>query len=128
MCVYLPHCLCTESTAKPGTVKVPPVAATVVKSEPVERSDKLLSAVTEFCREALGHSVLGLPELKDKLLMKQSALGVTHPLCVGGVSDGVLVEGVKGCGAVELIGGGGKHLYALTHGQKVSPVCVECDV
>ncbi len=103
-----------------------PSATAATKSEPVERSEELLTAVTEFCREALGRSVLGLTELKDKLLLKQSSLGGTHPLCGGGVGDIVLVEAVRTCGGLELMsGGGGRTLYALTHGEKVLLLAVD---
>ena len=98
-------------------------AAQSVKSE--SSTEELLKAVTGFCREGLGRGVLGLAELKDKLLLKQSILGVDHPLCGGGVGDAILVEGVRACGALEITAGG-RSLYAHTHGEKVSIslVCV----
>ncbi len=107
------------------------VVEPVVKTLPVDEapagqsvksgsSEELLKAVTGFCREGLGRGVLGLAELKDKLLLKQSILGVDHPLCGGGVGDAILVEGVRACGALKLTAGGGRSLYAHTHGEKVT--------
>ncbi|XP_064406985.1 DNA-directed RNA polymerase III subunit RPC5-like [Halichondria panicea] len=113
----------TEGKVVEPVVKTLPVgetpAAQSVKSE--SSTEELLKAVTGFCREGLGRGVLGLAELKDKLLLKQSILGVDHLLCGGGVGDAILVEGVRACGALEITAGG-RSLYAHTHGEKVREV------
>ena len=81
--------------------------------------DELISLLSEFSRESLGRGVLGINELKDKLLLKQSSVGADHPLRMCGVSDALLLSAIDMCGAMEVGQAVGKRLYALTHGDKV---------
>ena len=81
-----------------------------------------LGAVSEFCVEALGRSVLSLTDLRNQLLLKQTALARESPLHVlsqQGVSDHLLGEGLRHCGAVEVGQPWNKSLFSLTHGDPV---------
>ena len=85
-------------------------------------SPEHLAAVAEFCVEALGRSVLSLTDLRDRLLLKQTTLAgesPLHVLCQQGVSDHLLGEGLRLCGAVEVGQPWNKSLFALTHGDPV---------
>ena len=95
----------------------------LVKQEPP--SDEQLDAVVEFCSEALGRGVLSLLDLRNRLLLKQTTLASESPLHVlsqQSVSDKLLEEGLTRCRAVEVGQACGKRLFALTHGDPVSPV------
>ena len=81
-----------------------------------------LGAVSEFCVEALGRSVLSLTDLRNQLLLKQTALAQESPrhvLSQQGVSDHLLGEGLRHCGAVEVGQPWNKSLFSLTHGDPV---------
>ena len=85
-------------------------------------SPQQLAAVSEFCVEALGRSVLSLTDLRNRLLLKQTTLAGESPLHVlsqQGVSDHLLGEGLRHCGAVEVGQPWNKSLFALTHGDPV---------
>ena len=95
--------------------------------KPVSRQEsptpEHLEAVSEFCVEALGRSVLSLTDLRNRLLLKQTTLAGESPLhllCQQGVSDHLLGEGLRHCGAVEVGQPWNKSLFALTHGDPVS--------
>ena len=95
----------------------------LVKQEPP--SDEQLDAVVEFCSEALGRGVLSLLDLRNRLLLKQTTLASECPLHVlsqQSVSDKLLEEGLARCGAMEVGQASGKRLFALAHGDPVSPV------
>ena len=85
-------------------------------------SPEHLAAVADFCVEALGRSVLSLSDLRNRLLLKQTSLAgesPLHVLCQQGVSDHLLGEGLRLCGAVEVGQPWNKSLFALTHGDPV---------
>ena len=86
-------------------------------------SPEQLAAVADFCAEALGRGVLSLTDLRNRLLLKQTTLAGESPLHVlsqQGVSDHLLGEGLRLCGAVEVGQPWNKSLFALTHGDPVS--------
>ena len=107
-------------------VKEEEPAQQVTQEKPVLQelpSPEHLAAVAEFCVEALGRSVLSLTDLRDRLLLKQTTLAgesPLHVLCQQGVSDHLLGEGLRLCGAVEVGQPWNKSLFALTHGDPVS--------
>lgn len=85
-------------------------------------SSEHLAVVAEFCRAALGRGVLSLTDLRNRLLLKQTSLTEGSPLHVlsqQGVSDHLLGEGLRWCGAVEVGQPWNKSLFALTHGDPV---------
>ena len=81
--------------------------------------EELVSLLSEFCCESLGRGVVGINELKDKLLLKQSSVVTDHPLRMCGVSDSLMLSAIDTCGAMQVGQAVGKRLYALTHGDKV---------
>jgi hypothetical protein len=88
-------------------------------------SPEQLAAVAEFCVEALGRSVLSLTDLRNRLLLKQTSLAGESPLHVlsqQGVSDHLLGEGLRHCGAVEVGQPWNKSLFALTLGDPVREI------
>lgn len=94
----------------------------LVKQEPP--SGEQLDAVVEFCSEALGRGVLSLLDLRNRLLLKQTTLASespSHVLSQQSVSDKLLEEGLSRCRAMEVGQACGKRLFALTHGDPVSP-------
>ena len=107
---------------EPCVKREPPVKqeSAVAPSQPVAQTEPLMDAVVMFCREALGRGAVGLGELKDKLLLKQTSVEVGHPLREQAVSEAMLEAGLRKCGAMEVGQPLGKRLFALTHEDKVS--------
>lgn len=107
------------SESVPFVKKEPAVEQERPAPAPAQREEPLTDAVADFCRDALGRGVIGLGDLKDKLLLKQISVGAGHPLQQG-VSDAVL-EGALGLlGAVEVGQPLGKRLFALPHNDVVT--------
>lgn len=88
-----------------------------IKQEPP--SSELSKSLVQFCTEALGNSVLGLQELRDKLLLKQASVEENHPLRLHGVPDSQLEEALSTSGAMEVGQPCNKRLFALPNGNKV---------
>ena len=86
---------------------------TQVKQEPP--STGLMDALGAFCRHALGHGVLGLQELRDKLLLHQVGGSDHDPLRTLGISDSLLVTALHNVGAVEVGQMCGRRMFALEH-------------
>lgn len=118
-----PHSI-TMETGTPSPLPVQSInLEQLVKQEPP--SDEQLKAVVDFCSEALGRGVLSLLDLRNRLLLKQTTLASESPLHVlsqQSVSDKLLEEGLARCGAMEVGQPCDKRLFALTHGDPVSPV------
>ena len=88
-----------------------------VKQEP-PNSD-LSESLVQFCVEALGNGILGLPELRDKLLLKQASVEENHPLRLYGVPVSQLEEALSACGAMEVGQSSNRRLFALPNSNKV---------
>jgi len=84
-----------------------------VKQE--EPSQDLVDALMQFCREALGRGVLGLPEIKNKLLLKQASVPGEHPLREQGISEKLLESTLQEVGALEVGQASDRRLFALEH-------------
>ena len=69
----------------------------------------------QFCREALGRGVLGLPEIKNKLLLKQAGVSGEHPLREQGISEKLLESALLAVGALEVGKMSDRRLFALEH-------------
>ena len=91
--------------------------ASIVKKE--EPSLELMDALVELCQETIGRGVVGLSEIRDKLLLKQTSVGEGHPLREQGIPDGWLENGLQLCGAMEVGQPCGRRLFAFTHDDKV---------
>lgn len=104
----------TTMTSNPGSSSQSPVA---VKQE--EPNPELLEAVVHFCRETLGRGVVGLRDIRNRLLLKQGSVETGHPLREQGVSHTQLESGLKLCGAVEVGQPLGARLFALPHNDQV---------
>jgi len=78
----------------------------------------LVGILEDLVKECIGRGVASLPELNDKLLLKQSSVGGDNPLGMGGVSHALLRQAIERCGAVEIVIGR-QTLFAFTHGDKV---------
>ena len=76
-------------------------------------SSEMLHALKAFCREALGRGILGIPELRDKLLLRQTGAGPGDPLRAHGVPDTLLEWALASVGAVEVGQPCGRRLFAL---------------
>ena len=117
-----PHSIAMETVAAPMETDVisrskPAKLEQQVKQEPP--TSEQLSAVVEFCSEALGRGVLSLHDLRNRLLLKQTSLAGESPLHVlsqQGVSDKLLEEGLRLCGALEVGQPCDRRLFALAHG------------
>ena len=94
-----------------------------VKQE--DPSSEMLHALKAFCREALGRGILGIPELRDKLLLRQTGARPGDPLRAHGVPDTLLEWALASVGAVEVGQPSGRRLFALeTTGDQTDKVCV----
>ena len=97
-------------------------------NHPVKQEDpssEMLHALKAFCREALGRGILGIPELRDKLLLRQTGAGSGDPLRAHGVPDTLLDWALASVGAVEVGQPSSRRLFALeTTGDPTDKVSV----
>lgn len=107
----------TTTTSNPGPSSQSVQLPVAVKQE--EPNPELLEAVVHFCRETLGREVVGLRDIRNRLLLKQGSVETGHPLREQGVSDTQLESGLKLCGAVEVGQPLGVRLFALPHDDQV---------
>ena len=121
------HCIPAVELTPPVTIKQE--VKEEIKEEMEEEEPVDMLFVMDVCREAMGRGVVGIGEVKDRLLLRQLEPDPGREGQMGkgtsyrrGVSEALLERGLQLCGAVEVGMPSGKRLFALPLDDKVSVV------
>lgn len=99
--------------------------------EEKEEEEMDMAFVVDVCRETIGRGVVGMGEVKDRLLLRQLEADPRgnkeghRAVSRGGLSEAVLEHGLQLCGAVEVGKLSGKRLFALPLDNKVRVLCYQ---
>ncbi len=120
------HSATTSLSQDPPVKTIQSVQSLSVPIKQEKPSSELMDAVAEICRETVGRGVVGISEIKDRLLLKQMSVEEGHPLREHGIPESLLESGLRLCGAMEVGMACGRKLFALPHDDKV--LTIQCNL